>query len=107
MRAYGRWWKKHSQDMFAPCRSVAEHPSAMAGLAIFRAFCDLPGLYFLARPFLPVAAAHILQKASEKEAAMLKPSLPPEIFVPQDPPNPLEAEPKPGDASPPQNLEGQ
>lgn len=74
-RAYGRWWRRQSKDMFSPCHAVALHPSAMAGLALFRFLCDFPGAYLFARPFLPVAAAYILRPLPEAEIPKLEEDL--------------------------------
>ncbi len=74
MQGYGRWWKKHSQDMFSPCKAVSDHPWSMAGLALFRALCDFPGIYLFARPFLPVAAAYIIESKQAAPAQLQAPN---------------------------------
>jgi hypothetical protein len=67
-RAYGTMWRKHSEAVFSPCKAVEDAPYALLGLAIFRIICGVPGVYLFIRPFIPVAAAHIITTAARARA---------------------------------------
>jgi len=59
-RAYGRLWRRGSQAVFAPCARFEETPWELAGLGLLRVLGGLPVFYLFVRPFIPVAAAHII-----------------------------------------------
>lgn len=59
-RTYGRLWRRHTEDVFSPCKSVEDSPASMFGLTLLRAACGIPVLYLFFRPVIPVAAAHII-----------------------------------------------
>lgn len=66
-RAYGRLWRKHSEAVFSPCKAVEDAPYAMLGLGLCRALLGVPGVYLFLRPFIPVAAAHIIATSRRPE----------------------------------------
>lgn len=59
-RAYGRLWRRGSRAVFAPCARFEESPWELAGLGLVRVLGGLPVFYLFVRPFIPVAAAHII-----------------------------------------------
>lgn len=66
-RVYGREWRKQSEAIFSPCKAVEDAPSSLLGLALCRALFAIPGAYLFVRPFIPVAAAHIIATSRRPE----------------------------------------
>jgi hypothetical protein len=62
-RLYGREWRKLSEAIFSPCKAVEDAPWSLLGLALCRVVLGFPGVYLFIRPFIPVAAAHIIAKS--------------------------------------------
>jgi hypothetical protein len=58
--SYGALWKRFTLDTFSPAASVERQPWSLSGLAVTRAFAALPLVKCFLRPFIPVAAAHLL-----------------------------------------------
>lgn len=69
--AYGRTWRSQSEAIFSPCKAVEDAPYPLLGLALCRALLGLPGIYLFLRPFIPVAAAHIIASSRRKDVPSL------------------------------------
>lgn len=67
-RLYGRVWRRFTAQVFSPAARFERSPWELAGLALARVLGGIPGFYFFVRPFMPVAAAHVLvaQNAGER-----------------------------------------
>jgi hypothetical protein len=63
LRAYGSLWTKQTRELFSPAASVERRPWGLVGLAVVRALAALPLVKCFLRPFIPVAAAHLLARA--------------------------------------------
>ena len=66
-RVYGREWRRQSEAIFSPCKAVEDAPWQTIGLALCRALLGFPGVYLFIRPFIPVAAAHIIATSRRPE----------------------------------------
>lgn len=60
LRAYGRVWASLTRNVFPVAVVFERAPQAFLGLALARAILSLPGLYFVARPIVPVAAGRLV-----------------------------------------------
>lgn len=63
VRAYGRLWARLTRGVNPAASTFERSPAAFLGLALARAVLSLPGLYLLARPFIPVAAGRLAAEA--------------------------------------------
>lgn len=68
-RSYGRFWWRHAEAMFSPCKAVEDAPHTFLGLALLRALLGVPGVYLFFRPFFPVAVAYIITASRRGEGA--------------------------------------
>jgi hypothetical protein len=59
IRAYGRLWAWLTRSFHSPAAFFERAPAPFLGLALARAILSLPGLYFLAKPIVPVAAGRL------------------------------------------------
>jgi len=77
-RLYGRVWRRSTTQVFSPAARFERSPWELAGLALARVLGGIPGFYFFVRPFMPVAAAHVLvaQNAGERAEAAPTPAAP-------------------------------
>jgi hypothetical protein len=57
---YGSMWTNHTRELFSPAASVERRPWGLVGLAVVRGLAALPLVKCFLRPFIPVAAAHLL-----------------------------------------------
>ncbi len=67
VRAYGRIWARLTRGVNPAASTFERSPAAFLGLALARAVLSLPGLYLLARPFIPVAAGRLAAEADPGE----------------------------------------
>lgn len=58
---YGAVWEMSVRPVGSPAASAERQPWAFAGLAVVRVLSELPLLKCFIRPFIPVAAAHLLE----------------------------------------------
>ena len=59
LRVYGQAWARLTRSVNPAAATFELSPRAFLGLALARALLALPGLYFLARPIVPVAAGRL------------------------------------------------
>lgn len=60
MGTYGSVWTRFTRPVFSPIASVERQPWSLGGLAVARALAALPLVKCFLRPFIPVAAGHLL-----------------------------------------------
>ncbi|REG37396.1 hypothetical protein ATI61_101380 [Archangium gephyra] len=63
LSVYGSLWTRQTSEVFSPAASVERRPWGLMGLAVVRALAALPLVKCFLRPFIPVAAAHLLTGA--------------------------------------------
>ena len=59
LRIYTRVWARLTRGMNPAAATFERSAAAFLGLALARVFLSLPGVYFLARPIVPVAAGRL------------------------------------------------
>jgi hypothetical protein len=59
LRLYGRLWAKALRSVNAPAAAFERSPASYLGLALTRTVLQLPGLYLLSRPIVPVASGRL------------------------------------------------
>jgi hypothetical protein len=59
MRFYGRIWAWALRSVNAPAAAFERSPASYLGLALTRTVLQLPGLYLLSRPIIPVASGRL------------------------------------------------
>ncbi|WNG37589.1 hypothetical protein F0U61_30805 [Archangium violaceum] len=109
MGAYDSKWTSLTRPVFSPVASVERQPWSLGGLAVARALATLPVVKCFLRPFIPVAAGHLLVAggagqgagtASPRPSAPEAEAAPPPAASSGDVPSPAAprpaASPKPG-----------
>ena len=63
LRIYGQLWARLTRGVFPAAAVFERAPQAFLGFALARAILSLPGLYFVARPIVPVAAGRLVAES--------------------------------------------
>jgi hypothetical protein len=74
LRPYGKLWAFFTRGVNPPAATFERSPAAFLGLALARTVLSLPGLYFLARPVVPVAAGRLCAESDPADRFTVKPA---------------------------------
>jgi hypothetical protein len=74
LRLYARVWAWLTRGVNPAAATFERSPAPFLGLALARAVLSLPGLYFLARPIVPVAAGRLCAEADPADRFGVLPS---------------------------------
>jgi len=73
LRVYARLWAKLTRSVNPAAATFERSMPAFLGLALARAVLALPGLYFLARPIVPVAAGRLCAECDPADRFSARP----------------------------------
>jgi hypothetical protein len=69
LQRYGLFWANRTRDIFPPAAEMEKQPWAFAGLTAVELLAMLPLVKCFLRPFIPVAAGHLLVARQQAELA--------------------------------------